>query len=105
MTSSSTAEILRDTPVRAASILDQLSPEQLVAEAIANGEGELTSTGALMCATGSFTGRSPKDKFLVLDEKTENSVWWGKINQPFSPDAFEALFHKIEAQPSGEITE
>ena len=97
MTSSSTAEILRDTPVRAASILDQLSPEQLVAEAIANGEGELTSTGALMCATGSFTGRSPKDKFLVLDEKTENSVWWGKINQPFSPDAFEALYQKMLA--------
>lgn len=97
MTSSSTAEILRDTPIRAASILDQLSPEQLVAEAIANGEGELTSTGALMCATGSFTGRSPKDKFLVLDEKTENSVWWGKINQPFSPDAFEALYQKMLA--------
>ncbi len=72
-----------------------LCPTQLVAEALKNQEGILTDTGALMCDTGQFTGRSPKDKFIVLDEKTEKTVWWGEINQPFSPEKFDALHQKM----------
>src|SRR5690606_38329840 len=45
--------------------------------------------------TGKFTGRSPKDKFTVKDEKTENSVDWGDINIPVSPEVFDKLFDKV----------
>jgi len=74
-----------------------LSPAELVEHALANKEGVLTETGALMCDTGKFTGRSPKDKFTVLDEKTKDSVWWGDINQPFEPAKFDALHAKMVA--------
>ena len=43
----------------------QLSPAELTEEALANEEGKLTSTGALMCDTGRFTGRSPRDRYIV----------------------------------------
>ena len=57
-----------------------LNPTELIEESIKNGEGHLTDTGALMCDTGTFTGRSPKDRFIVKDELTEDKVWWGNIN-------------------------
>jgi phosphoenolpyruvate carboxykinase (ATP) len=74
-----------------------LTPAELVEEALKNGEGFLTDTGALMCDTGKFTGRSPKDRFVVRDEKTENSVWWGDVNIAFEPAKFEALHQKMIA--------
>ncbi|HAP69154.1 MAG TPA: phosphoenolpyruvate carboxykinase (ATP), partial [Flavobacteriales bacterium] len=54
-----------------------LTPAELVEETLINGQGALTDSGALAVDTGEFTGRSPKDRFVVCDEKTENSVWWG----------------------------
>ncbi|MEY4110003.1 MAG: hypothetical protein RLZZ46_357, partial [Bacteroidota bacterium] len=57
-----------------------LTPAELIEETIHRGEGFLTDTGALAVDTGEFTGRSPKDKFIVCDENTENTVWWGDIN-------------------------
>jgi phosphoenolpyruvate carboxykinase (ATP) len=68
---------------------------ELVDEAINNGEGTLTDRGALMCDTGKFTGRSPKDKFIVYDDKTADTVDWGAINQAFDSDKFEALYSKM----------
>lgn len=79
----------------AAKVMWNLSPAELVEEALTNAEGVLTDTGALMCDTGKFTGRSPKDKFTVLDEKTKDSVWWGDINMPFDADKFDALHQKM----------
>ncbi len=73
------------------------SPAALVEEAIKNGEGVLSDTGALMSDTGRFTGRSPKDKFTVKDAKTENSVWWGNVNFPFDAAKFDALEAKMIA--------
>lgn len=69
----------------------------LIQEALKNQEGVLTDTGAFMCDTGKFTGRSPKDKFCVYDDKTANTVWWGDINQAFDADKFEALYQKMIA--------
>lgn len=74
-----------------------LTPAQLVAESIRNGEGTLTDTGALAVDTGKFTGRSPKDRFIVRDAKTENTVWWGDVNIAFSPEQFDALHAKMVA--------
>jgi phosphoenolpyruvate carboxykinase (ATP) len=72
-----------------------LCPAELVEEAVKNGEGAITDTGALMCDTGKFTGRSPKDRFIVKDAKTEQSVWWGDINIPFDPVKFDDLHRKM----------
>lgn len=73
----------------------QLSATQLIEEAVAYQEGQLTSTGALMCDTGRFTGRSPKDRYIVRDKTTERKVWWGDINQPYDPDRFDGLYDQM----------
>lgn len=73
------------------------TPAELVEEALKNGEGVLAENGALMADTGTFTGRSPQDKFTVKDQKTENSVWWGEINFPFDIQKFDALEAKMIA--------
>lgn len=80
---------------KASEIQYQLAPAQLVEEGLKNGEGVLTDTGAFMCDTGTFTGRSPKDRFVVEDENTKDSVWWGPVNFPISPDHFDGLHQKM----------
>ncbi|EMR04017.1 phosphoenolpyruvate carboxykinase (ATP) [Cesiribacter andamanensis] len=72
-----------------------LTPAELVAEAIKNGEGQLTDTGALMCDTGTFTGRSPKDRYIIKDALTEDKVWWGDINIAYDEAHFDALYTRI----------
>lgn len=78
-----------------------LSPAELVEHAIKRGEGQLTDTGALAADTGEFTGRSPKDKFVVFDENTQDSVWWGDVNNRFESDKFDALLDKVVAHYKG----
>lgn len=73
----------------------QLSPAELIEAALLNGEGNLTDTGALMCATGTFTGRSPKDRYIVEDELTQNQVDWGTVNIPFNETDFDRLHRKM----------
>jgi phosphoenolpyruvate carboxykinase (ATP) len=74
-----------------------LHPSELVEEVIVRGQGELTDTGALAIDTGEFTGRSPKDKFVVYDENTKDSVWWGDVNNRFEADKFDALHNRMLA--------
>jgi phosphoenolpyruvate carboxykinase (ATP) len=74
-----------------------LTPADLVEHALRRGEGTLTDTGALMADTGQFTGRSPKDRFIVKDQNTTNSVWWGDINIAFDAAKFEQLHQKMVA--------
>jgi len=74
-----------------------LPPAALVAQALRRGEGVLTDTGALMADTGAFTGRSPKDRFIVRDATTADAVWWGDINIPFDAGKFEQLHQKMVA--------
>ena len=73
----------------------QLSVPELVEEALKNGEGTLTDHGALAIDTGKFTGRSPKDRFIVDDEVTKSQVWWGDINIRISPAHFDRLLEGI----------
>ncbi len=51
----------------------------------------ITSTGALAAYSGLKTGRSPKDKRIVLDETTKNEIWWGDVNIPLSHHSFKML--------------
>lgn len=82
-------------------IYENLPPVKLVEEALKRGEGCLSSTGALAVETGKYTGRSPEDRFIVKDEKTADTVDWGKINRPFDPHAFEALRARQKAYLEG----
>lgn len=79
------------------SIHYQLTPEELVQDTLRIGEGVLDENGALVISTGEFTGRSPKDKFTVKDETTENSVHWNEFNIPLEPRYFDIIFKKITA--------
>jgi len=76
--------------------------EQLIEHAIARGEGLLAHSGALVVHTGQFTGRSPKDKFIVRDQLTESEVDWGKVNQPISPRHFDTLYARAIASIAGQ---
>ncbi|MEM9143041.1 MAG: phosphoenolpyruvate carboxykinase (ATP) [Bacteroidota bacterium] len=57
--------------------------------------GKEASSGALAVNTGEFTGRSPQDRFIVKDDITTDQVWWGDINKPFEPKAFDLLYEKV----------
>ena len=59
---------------------------ELAAQSVSKGMGVVTESGALAIETGEFTGRSPKDRFIVLDEKTRDTVWWGDINLEFDAE-------------------
>jgi phosphoenolpyruvate carboxykinase (ATP) len=72
-----------------------LSTPQLVEASIARGEASLAANGALVALTGARTGRSPKDKFIVEDDQTRDRIHWGKVNQRFDSDKFEALLERV----------
>ena len=62
-----------------------LSSAALYEHALAAGDGSIAEGGPLVVSTGSHTGRSPKDKFIVREPGSEDRVWWGAINQPIDP--------------------
>ena len=78
-----------------------LLPDELAAITVRNDMGTTASNGALVVETGEFTGRSPKDRFIVRDDITENAVDWNDINKPFDPAAFDALQAKVADYLSG----
>jgi phosphoenolpyruvate carboxykinase (ATP) len=80
---------------RAPSIHRNDSAPRLYEETIRRGTGRLTAGGALNVDTTPYTGRSPKDKFVVKDGATDSSVAWGSVNQPFEPGKFDALAARV----------
>ncbi|MGB2461025.1 MAG: phosphoenolpyruvate carboxykinase (ATP), partial [Flavobacteriaceae bacterium] len=75
----------------------QLSADELTKKTVEKKQGTISDTGALVVQTGKFTGRSPKDRYLVKDNMTSERVWWGDINIPFSPQDFDSLYKKMLA--------
>ena len=73
----------------------QLSSDELTKKTIENRQGKMCDTGALVVQTGKFTGRSPKDRYIVKDKITSSRVWWGDINIPFSTQNFDFLHKKM----------
>ena len=69
--------------------------------AVERKEGEINSTGSLSVNTGKYTGRSPDDRFIVYDERTRNTVDWGKINHRFSSEGFGRLLRKMREFVAG----
>jgi len=74
-----------------ATIHANLGTAPLIEHALRNREGRLAAHGPLVVETGKHTGRSAKDKFIVRDAETEDTVWWGKTNVAMSPEHFAAL--------------
>ncbi len=79
----------------AENIYYQLSPEELVRQAVEKGEGVLSDTGALVIDTGEFTGRSPKDKFTIKDNLTASTIDWNEFNIPIEEKYFDRLYTKM----------
>ncbi len=74
-----------------------LSPALLVEEALKADEGVLMDKGALLVNTGKYTGRSPKDKFVVEEDTTKNEIDWGSENKKISEDKFNSVYGKVTA--------
>ena len=73
----------------------QTSPGDLVLDTLRLGEGVLNDSGALVINTGEFTGRSPKDKFTVRDEITENTVYWNEFNLPLEERYYQIIYKRM----------
>jgi phosphoenolpyruvate carboxykinase (ATP) len=73
----------------------QLTPDELVLDSLRSGEGVLSDKGALVIKTGEFTGRSPKDRFIVKDDLTSAHIDWNEFNLPIDPKYFEIALRKM----------
>ena len=77
-----------------------LAPAELISQSLNRGEGSLTNTGALLIETGSRSGRSPNDRFIVDEPSSSKSIEWGEVNRPFSEENFNILWTKVESHLS-----
>jgi len=78
-----------------------LPPEALYEEVLFRGEGRLTYQGALAVNTGKQTDRSANDKFIVKEGSTEDQIWWGEYNRPFSENKFNLVFQRMLGHAQG----
>jgi len=86
---------VEDLGIKNATTHWNLPSETLAQLAVDKGQATRTSTGAINILTGKFTGRSPKDRFIVKDDVTQNAVWWGDINIPFDSVKFDKLYDRV----------
>jgi phosphoenolpyruvate carboxykinase (ATP) len=70
---------------------------QLYEFTLQRGEGVLAHKGPLVVDTVPYTGRSPKDKYVVREPATEGDIWWGDVNHPMEPEVYERLYDKVAA--------
>lgn len=73
------------------------SAAELVEQAIHRKEGRMAMGGALVVATGLYTGRAAKDKWIVEEPSTQEQIAWGTINRPFSQENYERLRRRVLA--------
>ncbi len=86
---------INDKIIYARKVIWNLDPARLIEEALQNREGALSETGAFSTNTGKFTGRAPQDRFIVEDDLTRDTVFWGDVNQAVSPEVFENLLNQV----------
>ena len=72
-----------------------LSIESLIEETVKNGEGIIGPRGATIVDTGKFTGRSPKDKYIVNEPSSSDKVWWGSVNKKIDEAIFDELYSSV----------
>ena len=95
MNSKNHLESLSALGIKASVVFSNLDPSTLEEHSIAKGMATRTAHGAITVNTGKYTGRSPEDRFIVKDDLTKDSVWWGPINKPFDPAKFSALKERL----------
>ena len=76
-------------------IYRNLSIERIVEEGLLNGETKLAMNGATMVDTGEYTGRSPKDKYFVIEPSSKDKLWWGPVNSKVKESVFDELYKKV----------
>lgn len=76
-------------------IYRNLSYDDIHTHEVDNKEGEVASNGTFVVETGKFTGRSPKDKYMVQQSPSEENIWWGPVNQPINEKTFDVLYDKV----------
>ena len=82
--------------IKPSAVYRNLNPSILVEKALERGEGQLTDTGALNILTGKYTGRSPKDKFIVDSKAVHDRIAWGSVNMPTTRKTFNTVKKSIE---------
>ncbi|MFT4535729.1 MAG: phosphoenolpyruvate carboxykinase (ATP) [Saprospiraceae bacterium] len=80
-----------------------LSAAKLIKASVDQKEGIITDKGALSITTGRFTGRSPKDRYIVKDEITSNTVDWNSINKAIDQSKYQNLKEKVKSYLSQQI--
>ena len=68
---------------------------RLAEDTLRLGEGRLAPNGAVMVDTGKYTGRSPKDRYIVEEPSSADKIWWGPVNQKVSEEVFEELYREV----------
>ncbi|HEV2548382.1 MAG TPA: phosphoenolpyruvate carboxykinase [Stellaceae bacterium] len=74
-----------------------LSVPVLYEHAVRRHEGLVAAGGAFVARTGAFTGRTPRDKYIVEEASSKDDVWWGEINKPVSEERFESMYRRLAA--------
>ncbi|RLA25355.1 MAG: phosphoenolpyruvate carboxykinase (ATP), partial [Gammaproteobacteria bacterium] len=82
-------------------IYHNLSYDELFEHELNNKEGSVASSGTMMIDTGKFTGRSPKDKYFVQQEPSQEYIAWGEVNKPVSVEIFDELYDEVIDYLSG----
>ena len=85
---------------------EQLFEEEMAPNLEGYEKGVLTNTGAVAVDTGIFTGRSPKDKYIVYDDSSKEHVWWTSEaakndNKPMTPETWKSLKELVTGELSG----
>ena len=75
---------------------NNLTTADLAERAVTRGEGRFASNGAIVVETGARTGRSPKDRFIVDEPSTSESIDWGNVNLPIATEVFEHLWDRVQ---------
>ena len=73
-----------------------LPTEALYEEIIFRNEGKISRQGPVIVDTGEHTARAANDKFIVREAMTEDKVWWGQYNRPYSSEKFDELFARLQ---------
>jgi phosphoenolpyruvate carboxykinase (ATP) len=74
-----------------------LSAPMLYEQVLSRREGIIAHLGPLLVNTGDYTGRSPRDKYVVVEPTSESDIWWGRVNQPITQEIFDNLLRRMQA--------
>ena len=73
----------------------------LYEEAVFRREGRVAADGPFVVSTGKHTARAAADKFITREATTEEKVWWGEYNRPFTPANFNTLLTRLQGYLQG----